>query len=62
MKEMKCCEYGAKRYIGTTLIHSFYEWAKCARVLHYTVMESLARDKHSSLLGPLLSYEGNEVL
>ncbi len=24
-----------------------------ARVLHYTVMEGVARDKHSMLLGPL---------
>ncbi len=51
-----------KLYWYCTLIHSFYEWAKYAGVLHYTRMESLARDKHSSLSGPLLSYEGNEVL
>ncbi len=32
-----------------------------ARVLHYTKLLRLARDKHSSLLSPLLSYK-NEVL
>ncbi len=30
-------------------------------MLHYFSIESLARDKHSSLLGPFLSYEANEV-
>jgi hypothetical protein len=33
-----------------------------ARVLHYTRIEMLAREKHSSLLGPFLRYEENEVL
>ncbi len=33
------------------------------RLLHYTKPERLARaDKHSSLLGPFLSYEENEEL
>ncbi len=37
-------------------------WTKLARVLHYTRLERLAWDKHSSLLGPLVSYEENEAL
>jgi hypothetical protein len=39
-----------------------YEWAKQARVLHCSGLESLVRDKHSSLLDPFISYEENEVL
>jgi hypothetical protein len=31
-------------------------------VLYYTRPEILARDKHSSLMGPFVSYIGNEVL
>ncbi len=31
-------------------------------MLHYTQLEWLARDKHSSLFGPFISYEENEVL
>ncbi len=31
------------------------EWAKEARVLHYTRLEGLARDKHSSLLVSFIS-------
>ncbi len=30
------------------------------KVLHYTRLKSLARDKHSSLLGPFVSYEENK--
>jgi hypothetical protein len=33
-----------------------------ARMLHYTRLEWLPGDKHSSLLGPLVNYEQNEVL
>ncbi len=39
-----------------------YEWATQARALHYTRLERLARDKHSSLLGLFLINENNEVL
>ncbi len=39
-----------------------YKCAQQARVLHYTRLESLARDKSSSPLGPFVSYEENEVL
>ncbi len=38
------------------------EWVQQARVLQYTRLERLARDKHSSLLGPFVSYEENGVL
>jgi hypothetical protein len=34
-----------------------YEWAQYARVLHYTRRAGLAKDKHSSLLGPFVSYD-----
>jgi hypothetical protein len=32
------------------------------RALDYTRSERLASDKHSSLLGPFISYEENEVV
>jgi hypothetical protein len=49
--------------VFTTLIFFVtYHWTQQARVLHYTRLERLARDKHSSLLGPFVSYEENEVL
>jgi hypothetical protein len=31
-------------------------------MLHYTTLERVARDQHSCLLGPLVTYEDNEVL
>ncbi len=39
-----------------------YECAQLARVLDYATSERLANDKHSSLLGPFVNYEENEVL
>jgi len=36
-----------------------YEWAQEARVLNYTWLERLDRDKYSSLLGPFVSSEEN---
>jgi hypothetical protein len=38
-----------------------YKWAQEARVLHSTCLEKLSRAKHSNLLGPFVSCEGNEV-
>ncbi len=38
-----------------------YKWAQKAGVLHYTSLERLARVKYSSLLGPFVSYEENEL-
>jgi hypothetical protein len=35
--------------------------AQWARFLHYTRLERLARDKHSSIVGWLVCYEENEV-
>jgi len=32
-----------------------------ARALHYEWLDSVAREKHSSLLGPFVSYEEKEV-
>jgi hypothetical protein len=34
-------------------------WAQIDRVLHYISLEKLANCKQSSLVGPVLSYEGN---
>ncbi len=39
-----------------------YEWTKYTVVLHYTLVERLGRDKYSSILGPIVSYEENELL
>ncbi len=40
----------------------YYKWAQYARVLHYARLEKLAREKHSSLFCPVVSYEEEEVL
>ncbi len=37
------------------------EGVQYATVLYQTSMEGMAKDKHSSLLDPLLSYDENEV-
>ncbi len=42
--------------------HSYLKRNLEARVLQNTPLESRAREKHSSLLGPSVSYEENEVL
>jgi hypothetical protein len=39
-----------------------YELAQYGTVLIYTSRERLARDKHSSLLDPFVSYEENKLL
>ncbi len=46
--------------ITTLSIMRTYEWAKLARVLHHTRLEWLATDKHTSLLGPFMSWEENK--
>jgi hypothetical protein len=38
-----------------------HSWAQEARVLRYTGLKRYARDKHSSLLGPIVFYVENEV-
>jgi hypothetical protein len=32
------------------------------KVIHYTWLERLARDKHFHILGPFVKYDENEVL
>ncbi len=39
-----------------------YEWAQLAKVLHYTLLEGLGSDKHSTFLGPFISYEKYALL
>jgi hypothetical protein len=39
-----------------------YEWIKEARVLQYTTLERLAREKRSSLFGPFVRYRENKDL
>jgi len=39
-----------------------YKWVQKAKVLYYTWLERLARDKHCSLLGLLVNYEENGML
>ncbi len=46
-------------YLQHFILFVTQEWA---RLLHYTMLERLATEKHSGLLGPFLSYEENEVL
>ncbi len=47
---------------NTSFFFATYKWAQWDRVLHYTRLKRFARDKHSSLSGPFISYEENEVL
>jgi hypothetical protein len=45
-------------------VHIFlvtFEWAQEARMLQYTRFKRWAKDKHSSLLGPIVSYEEDKV-
>ncbi len=39
-----------------------YECVQEIRMIHYIWLEGVAKDKDSSLLGPLVSYEENEML
>ncbi len=57
--------YVCENYVAPfTTLHFLcsLEWAQKARELHYIEPERLARDKHSTFWGPLVSYEENEVL
>jgi hypothetical protein len=47
-------------YIASTSVT--HKYSPKARVLLYTRLERLARDKHYSLFGPFVSYKENEVL
>ncbi len=51
-----CAKEGLERNFVTS------KWAQKARMLDYTSVERLVRDKHSSLLGPFTSYEEKTVL
>jgi hypothetical protein len=37
-------------------------WALQARELRHASLEKLARDRHSNLIGPSISYKENEAL
>ncbi len=59
----------AKKYFIVKVLYSqhfifiiTYKWGQYGTVLIYTSRERLARDKHSSLLDPFVSYEQNELL
>ncbi len=54
---MKCCWIWSDIMTIFTTIHFYFNmnWAQYAIVLHYNRLEMLARDKHSSLLGPLVT-------
>jgi hypothetical protein len=47
-----------------TTVHflCYYKWAQYARVLDYTRLEKLAREKHSRLSDPFINDEENAVL
>jgi hypothetical protein len=52
-------------YIHNPVVFITFNWTQKARVLvvlHFTRAERLAKDKCSSLFGPFVSYEENEVL
>jgi hypothetical protein len=44
------------------IFYATFQWAQKGRPLHYTRLERLARDQHSILLDPFVSYKENEVL
>jgi len=49
-------------YSQNFIFFATYEWAQWASVLHYTRLIMLAGDKYSSLLGPIICYEENDLL
>jgi hypothetical protein len=52
---------GHGQYYNTSFFVT-YKWTLYARVLHYGRLQRRARDKQSSLVGPFVSYEENEML
>jgi hypothetical protein len=62
MKKIKCCEYGPRSHFLNILFSSELMNGPKKLVLYYTGKERLAGDKHSSLLGPFVSFEETEVL
>ncbi len=61
-RKMKCCEYAPWTTITTLHFFITYEWTKKARILQYAMLERLAMDKQSSLLGLFVSNTENEML
>jgi hypothetical protein len=53
---------GPRDCIHKTSFSSYFKMHPKNLVLHYTMLERLARGKQSSLLGPFFRYEENEVL
>jgi hypothetical protein len=51
---MKFCEYDPRTIFTTLLLLVTYKEAQKALVLHYTMVERLAGDKHSCLLYPFV--------
>ncbi len=52
---------GLRPYSQNFIFFATLELAQKDRALHYTRLERFARDKHSSILGLIISYEENEV-
>jgi hypothetical protein len=50
-----------KFILGLFIVHKA-KTGSDTRVLLYTILDRRTRDKHSSLLGPLVSYKEDEVL
>ncbi len=44
------------------ILYVTYEWAQETRMLHYIWLGGVAKDKHVSLLGPLVICEENKLL
>ncbi len=60
---MKIYKFGLQGpYSQHSIFFVTYKWVQYAIVAHYISSERLALDKHSSLLGPSIRYEENEVL
>jgi len=49
-------------FTTTSIFFKTYKWPQWTRVLPYTRRERLTFVKHSSLLGPIVSYKGNSVV
>jgi hypothetical protein len=46
-------------HLSHFIFFKIYEWAQYAREFNDTKVERLVKDKHPSLLGPLISFEEN---
>jgi hypothetical protein len=59
---MKWCKMALVPYSQHSNFFITHKWAQKARVLHYTRLIRLGREKYYSLLGPFVSYKGDEVV